>query len=257
MGVMESALLATSRLSWIPYHLGSSHSLFDSIPPRQIPTFPLTSSLDSRIFGSISTRIQLIRYFGSSNSVINASLNNCSKVVEVGLADPQPQWKQGNSRCHCKPRLVCLFGSKGGAADKDAARRALENALSGKKDAFVKWDGEIKKREAAGGGGGNGGRRWFGGFGNEDSWKEIQQASFAVAGLILLYLLVAKGKSMMSVAVNSMLFFLRGFRNGLRSIYSTSRIVPESSSSLNNSSKAQDDTSGSAKANVIRKWGPE
>jgi len=255
---MESALLAHSGLSGLPYHLGSTHALFPSNPPRQKPTIPLTSSLGSHLFGPISTRIHLIYHLGSSNSVTNTVPNNCSKVVEVGLTDLQLQWKQGNYRCHCKPRLVCLFGSKGGASDKDAARRALENALSGKKDAFVRWDGEIKKREAAGGGGGNGGRRWFGGFGNEDSWKEIQQASFAVAGLILLYLLLAKGQSMMSVAVNSVLFCLRGFRNGLRSISSArSRIGPESSSSLKDSSKAQDDTPVSAKANVIRKWGPE
>lgn len=255
---MESALLAHSRLSWLPSHVGSSHSLFPSSPLRQKPTIPVTSSLDSHLVGSISTRSQLIHHLGSSNSVINNFPNNCSNTVEVGLAELQLQWKQENSRCHCKPRLVCLFGSKGGAADKDAARRALENALSGKKDAFDRWDGEIKKREAAGGGGGNGGRKWFGGFGNEDSWKEIQQASFAVAGLILLYLLLAKGKSMMSVAVNSILFFLRGFRNGLRSISSARfRIGPESSSSLNDSSRAQDDTPVSAKANVISKWGPE
>lgn len=79
-----------------------------------------------------------------------------------------------------------------------------------------------------------------------------------MAGLLLLYLLLAQGKSMMSVAMNSILFFLRGFRDGLRLISSArSRIGTESVSSLKDSSVVQDDTPVSAKANVIRKWGPE
>lgn len=251
---MESALLAWSGLSWLPNRFSSTYCFLPSISHQQKPNVILTSCTDSHLLGTIFTPIQLIHHLRSSKSAIHTFPNNSSE----GLADVQLQWKQVNSRCHCKPRLVCLFGGKGRGSDKDAARRALEDALSGKKDAFDRWDGEIKKREAAGGGGGNGGRRWFGGFGNEDSWKEIKQSSLAVAGLLLLYLLLAQGKSMMSVAMNSILFFLRGFRDGLRLISSArSRIGTESVSSLKDSSVVQDDTPVSAKANVIRKWGPE
>ncbi len=82
-------------------------------------------------------------------------------------------------------------------AMQDAARKALEAALGEKKDAFSKWDEEIKKREAGGGGGGGGGGRgrgWGsggGGGGNEpgsseSSWEEAKQIFYAFTGLAAL-----------------------------------------------------------------------
>jgi hypothetical protein len=80
-------------------------------------------------------------------------------------------------------------------AMQDAARKALEAALGEKKDAFSKWDEEIKKRVAGGGGGGGGrGRGWGsggGGGGNEpgsseSSWEEAKQIFYAFTGLAAL-----------------------------------------------------------------------
>jgi hypothetical protein len=80
-------------------------------------------------------------------------------------------------------------------AMQDAARKALEAALGEKKDAFSKWDEEIKKREAGGGGGGGGrGRGWGSGGGrggnepgsSESSWEEAKQIFYAFTGLAAL-----------------------------------------------------------------------
>lgn len=75
---------------------------------------------------------------------------------------------------------------------QEQARKALENALGGKKTEFEKWNKEIKKREDMGGGGPPGRGGWFGGggwfnsFGGEHFWEEAQQASLALIGIIFL-----------------------------------------------------------------------
>ena len=85
---------------------------------------------------------------------------------------------------------------------QDAARKALEAALGEKKEAFSKWDEEIKKRETGGGGGGGRGRGWgkSGGGGgggggggdestgssNNNSWEEPKQMILAFSGLAAL-----------------------------------------------------------------------
>ena len=80
---------------------------------------------------------------------------------------------------------------------QDAARKALEAALGEKKEAFSKWDEEIKKRETDGGGGGGRGRGWgkSGGGGgggestgssNNNSWEEPKQMILAFSGLAAL-----------------------------------------------------------------------
>lgn len=86
---------------------------------------------------------------------------------------------------------------------QDAARKALEAALGEKKDAFSKWDEEIKKREESGGGGGGRGRGWGSGGGGggggggdssggglpampSNSWDEAKQMVMAFLGLTAL-----------------------------------------------------------------------
>jgi hypothetical protein len=86
---------------------------------------------------------------------------------------------------------------------QDAARKALEAALGEKKDAFSKWDEEIKKRQESGGGGGGRGRGWGSGGGGgvggggdssggglprmpSNSWDEAKQMVLAFMGLTAL-----------------------------------------------------------------------
>lgn len=86
---------------------------------------------------------------------------------------------------------------------QDAARKALEAALGEKKDAFSKWDEEIKKREESGGGGKGRGRGWGSGGGGggggggdssggglpampSNSWNEAKQMVMAFLGLTAL-----------------------------------------------------------------------
>eukprot|EP01018_Ginkgo_biloba_P024557 Gb_08559 [translate_table: standard] len=136
------------------------------------------------------------------------------------------QWRRTVSSLQCTPRIVCFFGGKGkGKADgddsaKDAARKALEKALGGKKRVFSKWDEEIKKREedvVQGGGGARGGG-WFSGggggdSGDEDFWEETVQVILATIGLVFVYLMIIKGKEVTSFTVNSLLFLLRRLRS--------------------------------------------
>jgi len=74
---------------------------------------------------------------------------------------------------------------------QEQARKALEGALSGKKNEFDKWDKEIKRREELGGGGDSGGGGWFGwgrrfGWSNDDNfWQEAKQAGLTILALVL------------------------------------------------------------------------
>ncbi|CAI5522462.1 unnamed protein product [Closterium sp. Naga37s-1] len=137
-----------------------------------------------------------------------------------------------------KPRVVCSLGpeiEKSGfglnavtrgrrpstacrADKKDAARKALEDALSGKKDLLNKWDAEIKKREEGGGGGEGRGRGWGGGGGGgggdgdgvsgggDERWEETKQVLFAIGGMLGI------GLRIVAFLVNCILFVLRGFK---------------------------------------------
>jgi len=74
---------------------------------------------------------------------------------------------------------------------QEQARKALEGALSGKKNEFDKWNKEIKRKEELGGGGDTGGGGWFGwgkrfGWSNDDNfWQEAKQAILTILGLVL------------------------------------------------------------------------
>ncbi|XP_052203240.1 uncharacterized protein LOC127808703 isoform X2 [Diospyros lotus] len=159
-------------------------------------------------------------------------------------------------------RFTCLFSDN---RREEQARKALESALGGKKTEFEKWDKEIKKREEAGGGGDTGGGgwfrwgRWFGGSNDDNSWQEAQQASLAVLGIILMYLIIAKGEVMLAVVFNPLLFALRGMRNGLTFITSwiLRTVAPASHVNFENIRREEVHTHISAKERVVRKWGNE
>ncbi|RWR82325.1 60S ribosomal protein L10a [Cinnamomum micranthum f. kanehirae] len=146
----------------------------------------------------------------------------------------------------------------------EQAKKALESALGGKKIEFEKWNKEIQKREEAGGGGNAGGGgwfgggRWFGGSNGDHFWQEAQQASLAILGIILAYLLIAKGNIMLAVISNSLLFVLRGTRNGFTYISSriTGKVSPSYPFSYQNANRAEQGQI-SAKDSVVRKWGTD
>ncbi|KAJ4704032.1 Sulfate adenylyltransferase subunit 2 [Melia azedarach] len=130
----------------------------------------------------------------------------------------------------CNGKFSCLFSNN---RREEQARKALESALGGKKNEFEKWNKEIKRREEVGGGGDAGGGGWFGwggrfGWSNGDNfWQEAQQTSLAVLGIIVMYLIVAKGELMLAVIFNPVLYALRGTRNGFTFI--TSRFFEKAS----------------------------
>ncbi|KAG8647433.1 hypothetical protein MANES_09G076800v8 [Manihot esculenta] len=134
-------------------------------------------------------------------------------------------WISLQQELKCKGRFTCLF-SGGSSSREEQARKALESALGGKKNEFEKWNEEIKKREEAGGGGDYGGGGWFGwggrfGWSNGDNfWSEAQQTGLTILGIVIMYLLVAKGEVMLAVVINPSLNALRVTRNGLTSISS-------------------------------------
>ncbi|XVF28002.1 hypothetical protein REPUB_Repub14bG0158300 [Reevesia pubescens] len=104
---------------------------------------------------------------------------------------------------------------------------------------------------------------WFGwggrfGWSNGDHfWQEAQQTSLAVLGTIVMYLIITKGKLLLAVIFNPLLYALRGTRNGFTHV--TSRIMgkryadgpTDSYNMLNKEAYSQ----FSAKDSVLRKWG--
>ncbi|KAI3698189.1 hypothetical protein L6452_31301 [Arctium lappa] len=153
-------------------------------------------------------------------------------------------------------RIYCLFSDN---RSKDQAKKALESALGGKKTEFEKWDKEIKKREEAGGGGNGGGgwwRRWFGGSDGEHFWHEAQQVSLTLLALAVMSLIIAKGDVLFAVALNPLLFTLRGPRNGLRYISSQIRrkVFRSTAAKSDDVPKQELYARSSAKDSVISKW---
>ncbi|KAL1372750.1 hypothetical protein HN51_002846 [Arachis hypogaea] len=156
-------------------------------------------------------------------------------------------------------RFFCLFSDN---RRQEQARKALEGALSGKKNELEKWDKEIKRREELGGGGDAGGGGWFGwgryfGWSNDDNfWQEAKYASLTILGITLMYLLIAKGDLLVAVILNPLLYALRGVRNGLGFV--TSKVLKNSSPSRQHDFggffKKEEYQQASAKENVVRKW---
>ncbi|XP_074307442.1 uncharacterized protein LOC141642506 [Silene latifolia] len=161
----------------------------------------------------------------------------------------------------CNPRFSCLFSDN--RNKQEQARKALEGALGGNKDKYEKWNQEIKKREEAGGGGGGsgGGGGWFGWGGRwsngDNFWQEAQQFSLAVLGILVLYLVAAKGDLLLATIINPLLFALRSARNSITYTLSeiTRRLYP------GNNPKVEDvpmkPLRVSAKESVVSKWGTD
>ncbi|KAI3965311.1 hypothetical protein MKW92_001646 [Papaver armeniacum] len=129
----------------------------------------------------------------------------------------------------------------------------LKVLLEGKKVEFEKWNKEIQKKEEIGGGDDGGG-------GGDHFWQEAQQASLAILGIILMYLVIAKGEVMLAVVFNPLLYALRGTRNGFT--YITSRVLGKiyrgnSADTSDNVPKENIYTQLSAKESVIGKWGSD
>ncbi|KAF8097833.1 hypothetical protein N665_0280s0035 [Sinapis alba] len=158
-------------------------------------------------------------------------------------------------------RFSCLFS--GGSQREEQARKALENALGGKKNEFDKWDKEIKKRQESGGGNGGGGG-WFGGWfsGGDHFWNEAQQITITLLAILFVYMIVAKGEVMAAFVLNPLLYALRGTRQGLTSL--SSKLMGRQPSKLNGGDDNSDEiwnkegfSEVSAKESVVRKWGSD
>lgn len=184
----------------------------------------------------------------------------CSALPLLRPRNATRNWALLQSNLKCNGRFSCLFSDN---RREEQARKALESALGGKKNEFEKWNNEIKKREEMGGGGGGRGG-WFGsggwfGWSDDQFWPEAQQTSLAVLGIIVMYLIVAKGELLLAVVFNPLLYALRGTRNGLTFV--TSKILRKTS--VSNSAEfeaiSNKQVSGhvSAKERVARKWGSD
>ncbi|KAI4298777.1 hypothetical protein L6164_032295 [Bauhinia variegata] len=98
------------------------------------------------------------------------------------------------------------------------------------------------------------------GVGLDDNfWQEAKQATLTVLGIILGYLVVAKGELLLAVIFNPLLYALRGTRNGLSFI--TSKVLQSAAAgnqpAFDGTLKKENYHPASAKDNVIRKWGSE
>ncbi|KAL0407214.1 UNVERIFIED_CONTAM: hypothetical protein Slati_4035300 [Sesamum latifolium] len=167
-------------------------------------------------------------------------------------------WVSVQRSVKCNGKFSCLFSDN---RKQEQARKALESALGEKKTEFEKWDKEIKRREEAGGGGNSGGGGWFrwgGWFGGSDGdhfWQEAQQASLAILGILVVYLIVAKGDVMLAVIVNPLLFALRGTRTAFS--FLTSNIMNRIYPTAGNIDTPQVEVTApvSVKDRVVGKWG--
>lgn len=167
-------------------------------------------------------------------------------------------WSSLQQSLNCRGKFSCLFSDN---RKQEQARKALESALGEKKTEFEKWDKEIKRREEAGGGGNSGGGgwfrwgRWFGGSDGDHFWQEAQQASLAILGILVVYLIVAKGDVMLAVVFNPLLFVLRGTRTGFT--FLASKISNMIHPGGKNIATPQEEMTRnvSAKERVMGKWG--
>ncbi|XP_024017856.1 uncharacterized protein LOC21396815 [Morus notabilis] len=197
----------------------------------------------------------------TTNSSHSSELTRHPLIESSRVQNTNQIWTALHRKLKCQARFSCLFSDN---RREEQARKALEGALGGKKNEFEKWNKEIKRREEAGGGGGAGGGGWFGsgrwfGWSNDDNfWQEAQQTSLAVLGIVIMYLIVAKGEVMLAVIFNPLLYALRGTRNGFTFV--TSKILGKTSphSLINSEIKSNEAYSRvSAKESVSRKWGSE
>ncbi|KAK6149679.1 hypothetical protein DH2020_017204 [Rehmannia glutinosa] len=169
-------------------------------------------------------------------------------------------WTSLSHSVKCNGRFSCLFSDN---RKQDQARKALDNALGGKKTEFEQWNKEIKGREEADGGGNSGGGGWFrwgGWFGGSDGdrfWQEAQQASLTILGILVIYLIVAKGDMMLAVIFNPLLFALRGTRTAFTFLISKikNRIYHNGENFGTPQAEVAVPVEVSAKDRVVGKWG--
>ncbi|XP_058201034.1 uncharacterized protein LOC131315838 [Rhododendron vialii] len=169
------------------------------------------------------------------------------------LRNPQPRWVSFRRNVKCNG----LFSNN---RKQEQAKKAVESALDGKKTEFDKWDEEIKKRAEASGGGEGGGGGWFGwgggGFNGDHFWQEVQHTSFAILGVIFMYLLFTQGEVMLAIIVNPLLFVMRKLRNGLDNGKSwiLQKVASTKRAKLEHMPKEEGHARLSAKERVVRKW---
>ncbi|KAI4295999.1 hypothetical protein L6164_035991 [Bauhinia variegata] len=198
-----------------------------------------------------------------SNLSLSHPLSSRNQLkVSTNHRSSSQSWSSLQHEFKCNGKFYCLFS---GGKREEQARKALESALGGKKNEFEKWDKEIKRREELGGGGDAGGGGWFGrggrfGWSNDDNfWQEAKQATLTVLGIILSYVIVAKGELLLAVIVNPLLYALRGTRNGLSFI--TAKVLKSTPAgnqpAVDGILKKEDYHLASAKDNVVRKWGSD
>ncbi|KAL0310767.1 UNVERIFIED_CONTAM: hypothetical protein Sangu_2371400 [Sesamum angustifolium] len=105
--------------------------------------------------------------------------------------------------------------------------------------------------------GGGGWFRWGGWFGGSDGdrfWQEAQQASLAILGILVMYLIVAKGDAMLAVIINPLLFALRGTRTAFS--FLTTKIMNRIYPTAGNIATPQVKVAPvSVKDRVLGKWG--
>ncbi|KAI5672911.1 hypothetical protein M9H77_13275 [Catharanthus roseus] len=197
---------------------------------------------------------------GQRHHISPATVLNSTRCMLAGYILSEKdnrRWNSLQQSLKCKPRFSCLFSNN---RKQEEAKKALESALGGKKSEFEKWDKEIKRREDAGGGGRNsGGGGWFGWFSGSNGdhfWQEAQQISLTILGIIIMYLIVAKGDVMFVTFLNPLLYVLRGTRNGF--MYLTSQIqkmvYPARQTSFSVTPPEKVSPGISARENVVRKW---
>lgn len=189
----------------------------------------------------------------------NPSPSLYSFVDALG-GNPFPKWTALQEELKCEGRHCCFFAN---GRKQDQARKALDNALDGKKSEFEKWNKEIEKREELdqGGGGGVGvggghgwGGGWFGWLGGENFWEESQQAILTILGIMSLFLLLTKGNTMFAIFVNPLLLVLRVLRTwfvSLSSLLSRGATTDE----ITTIDGVQPLQFTSAKERVVKKWG--
>ncbi|XP_051135279.1 uncharacterized protein LOC127254291 [Andrographis paniculata] len=181
----------------------------------------------------------------------------CGRRLELSAPScSTEEWNSLRQSLKCSGRFSCLFSDN---RKQEEARKALESALGGKKIEYEKWDKEMKRREEAGGGNSGGGgwfgwRRWFGD--GDHFWQEAQQASLAILGILVVYLIVAKGDVMLAVISNPLLFALRGTRDTFSFVTSkfVNRIHPRRYGNVD-TQQDQVPPPVSAKERVLGKWG--
>lgn len=206
----------------------------------------------------------------SMAQVLNLTRSPTTAVYSSPFTRPDPTTRHQNPHLRWvsvrrSRRINCLFSSDN--RKQDQAKKALEGALLGKKTEYQKWDEEltkveeIRKRTDTSGGGEGGGGGWFGrgrGWSNGDHfWQEAQQTSFALLGLIFIYLVFTKGELVLALVLNPLLFAMRGPRNALACLKSwvLQKVASTKRAKVEHMPREEDHTRISAKERVVRKWG--